>query len=417
MEKTSLPQNEEAEKAVLASLILDNTLINKALEDLDKNFFYSEKNKILFDTIYNLSKEKKPVDLVMLHDVLKNEIAPSYLIEVTSSIATSANFPHHLEILKEYHIRRQIIMESNRCITEASSNDDPSELLAVAAQNFSKLAREIKTDVIYPGDLARQGGKDFTDRLDNKIEHTGLSSGFSELDKLCGGFGKGDLIIIAGQTNIGKSAFLLDIAYRQCLKGGAACAYFSLEMGLYEIFYRLLSKMTSLESNRIKAPKYLAEGERQKAIHAIADIYNCRFFLDITPILNLTKILAKAKTIKSKESIDFVCIDYIQLISEKSKSQPRHEVLSDITKELKQLARELEIPVIAGAQLNRGTINHEEPGLNHIGESYAIVQHADTVVLISRNDTKAVLNVAKARQAKGGKTALRFDYKTVSFME
>lgn len=413
-----LPHSEEAEQIVLASLVIDNNLINEAIETITPKHFYGEKNKTIYKAIIGLAKEKKPVDLVILTDSLKGKIPATYLTEITSSIPTTGNFKHYLAILQGYYVRRLLIEESYHYIEEAGTDRDYSELLSEVVQRLSKIAQEqIKSDVITPKELAKIGGEDFANRLDNKLDYTGLSSGFSQLDRLCGGFGRGDLIIIAGQTNIGKSAFLLDVVYRECIKSGLACAYFSLEMNLYEIFYRLISKISFLESSNIKAPKYLKEPKRQKVLESIASLHNSKFFLDVTPVLTLPKLMAKAKKIKAKENIDFLCVDYIQLISTHSKNKARHEVLSEVTKDLKQLARELEIPVIAGAQLNRATIDDVEPRLSHIGESFAIVQHADTVVLISRNDTYATLNIAKARQAQGGKFDLKFDYKTVSFAE
>jgi len=414
-----LPHNEDAEKAVLASLVIDNKLINEAVETLAPKHFYSEKHALTFEAILGLWKEKKPVDLVLLTNYLKDRVPATNLTEIVSSQPTSANFSHHLEILKDYYLRRLIIEESSNYIKQAGSEKDGSELLASMVQDLSKMAQEhIKSDILTPKELARIGGEDFTNRLDNEIGFTGISSGFPQLDRLCGGLGGGDLVIVAGQTNIGKSAFLLDLAFRQCLRSGLGCAYFSLEMGIYEIFYRLISKITGLESSIVKTPKFLKDPQRRKVLEATSTIHGSKFFLDVTPVLNISKLLAKAKKIKAKENIHFICIDYLQLIYSKSKNQARHEVFSEITKDLKQLSRELNIPVIAGAQLNRNTIDEPKgPRLSHIGESFAIVQHADTVILLSRNDTYASLNVAKARQAQGGKFDLRFDFKTVSFME
>ena len=412
------PHNEDAEKAVLGSILLENSLITEALETLTPEYFYSDKNRAIFEAMVNLAKEKKPIELIILVDILKNEVEPTYLTELASFMPTSANFSHYAEILKAYYIRRRIIQESHRYIEKANSSEDYSDVLGDMAQAFSKLAQEqIKSDIITPKELAKTGVADFINRLDNGICFSGLSSGYAHLDRLCSGFGKGDLIIVAGATNIGKSAFLLDVTHRLCLNGGHAGAYFSLEMGTYEIFYRLISKVSNVDLSDIKTPKYLKDKERQEVLNAISKLSSSKFFLDVTPILNINKLLAKAKKIKAKESIDFICVDYLQLISYKSRDQARHEVLSEITKDLKQLARELDIPVIAGAQLNRSTLEEAEPSLRHIGESFAIVQHSDTVILISKTGTSAVLDVAKARQAAGGRFELDFDHKTVSFVE
>lgn len=413
-----LPHNDDAEKAVLASLILDNNLIAEALETFTPEHFYNNKHKSIFQAIVALAKEKKPVDLIILCDRLKDVIPPGNLTEILSSNPTTANFPHHAEILKGYYVRRLIIKESSCYIEQANLENDYSELLGSISQRFSKLAQEqIKTDIINSEELAKIGSADFANRLDNKISYTGLSSGYAHLDRLCGGFGNGDLIIVAGATNIGKSALLLDIVNRLSLKNDHAGAYFSLEMNAYEIFYRLVSKIANVDLIDIKTPKYLKDKERQDVIKAMSKLSTSKFFLDVTPVSNINKLIAKAKKIKAKENIEFVCIDYLQLISFKAKDQARHEILSEITKDLKQLARELNIPVIAGAQLNRNTIDESEPKLSHIGESFAIVQHADTVILLSKNQNDAVLHVAKARQAAGGRFELNFDFKTVSFIE
>ena len=412
------PHNEDAEKAVLGSILLENSFITEALETLTPEYFYSDKNRTIFERMINLAKDKKPIELIILVDILKDEVEPTYLTELASFMPTSANFSHYAEILKAYYIRRRIIQESHRYIEKANSGEDYSDVLGDIAQTFSKLAQEqIKSDIITPGELAKTGAADFTNRLDNGICFSGLSSGYTHLDRLCSGFGKGDLIIVAGATNIGKSAFLLDIAHRLCLNGGHTGAYFSLEMGTYEIFYRLISKVSNVDLSDIKTPKYLKDKERQEVLNAISKLSSSKFFLDVTPVLNINKLLAKAKKIKAKENIGFICVDYLQLISYKSRDRARHEVLSEITKDLKQLARELDIPVIAGAQLNRNTLEDAEPSLRHIGESFAIVQHSDTVILISKTGTNAVLDVAKARQAAGGRFELDFDYKTVSFVE
>ena len=417
-EIATLPYNEAAEKAVLGCLLLENNLITEALETLTTEYFYSGKNRAIFEAMINLAKDKKPIELVILVDILKDKIEPTYLTEIASFTPTSANLAHYIEILKAYYIRRRIIQESHRYIGKANSGEDYSDVLGDMAQTFSKLAQEqIKSDIITPNELAKTGAADFTNRLDNGICFSGLSSGYTHLDRLCSGFGKGDLIIVAGATNIGKSALLLDIAYRLCLKESYAGAYFSLEMGRHEIFYRLISKISSQDLTKIKTPKLLKDEEIQEVLKAVSRLNSSRFFLDVTPVLNVNKLIAKAKRIKAKENIGFICVDYLQLISYKSRDQARHEVLSEITKDLKQLARELDIPVIAGAQLNRSTLEEAEPSLRHIGESFAIVQHSDTVILISKTGTSAVLDVAKARQAAGGRFELDFDHKTVSFVE
>jgi len=413
-----LPHNKDAEKAVLGCLLLKNSLIAEALETLTPEYFYSDKNSTIFEVMINLAKDKKPIDLIILVDILKGKIEPAYLTEMASYMPTSANIAHYIEILKAYYIRRRIIQGSYCYIGKANSNEDYSDLLGDITQTFSKLSQEhIRSDIITPDELAKIGAADFTNRLDNEICFSGLSSGYIHLDRLCSGFGKGDLIIVAGATNIGKSALLLDIAYRLCLKENYAGAYFSLEMGTYEIFYRLISKISSHDLTKIKTPKFLKDEERQDVLKAVARLNNSRFFLDVTPVLNVNKLIAKAKRIKAKKNIDFICVDYLQLISCNSRDHARHEVLSEITKDLKRLARELDIPVIAGAQLNRNTLDEPEPSLKHIGESFAIVQHSDTVILISKTGTNAVLDVAKARQASGGRFELDFDYKTVSFVE
>jgi len=415
----TLPRSEDSERAVLGSIFLDGNVINEAIETIIPEYFYSEKNQTIFNAILALAKDRKPIDLIVLTEALHGKVEPSYLTGITSEVPTSANFKHYADILKSYSVRRKIIAESQKNIEKAvSGEDDYSALLGEIATKFSKLAQaEIKNDIITPKELAIEGNADFANRLDNGIGFTGLSSGFTDLDKYCGGFGKGNLIIIAGATNIGKSSLLLDIAHRLSLTEGRAGLYFSLEMDKLEIFYRLISKEASVDLSDMKTPKTLKDAERQKVNRAISAFSASKFFLDTTPALSLNTMLAKARKVKAKEGIEFICVDYLQLISFRMRDQARHEILSEITKDLKQLARELDLPVIAGAQLNRLATNEGEPRLSHMGESFAINQHADTVVLISKDRDGAILHVAKARQAGGGKLAVTFDYKTVSFVE
>ena len=416
-ETLELPHNQEAEQAMLASLILDNKLINEAREALSAEHFFNNQNKVIYNAIIELNKDKKPVDIIILGDHLKNtEISDVQLTKIVIEQPTSANFPYYADIVKGHYIRRLVIKESRQFIEQASSSEDYSDLLSTASQKLSKLARqEIKASIVMPSDLAKTGEEDFTNRLTNEIDFTGLSSGFVNLDKLCGGFGEGDIIVVAGQTGVGKTTFLLDIVRRQCIDTGLGCAYFSLEMSQNEIFYRLISKMSCVALSNIKSPKCLTGKEKETFYQSVANLKKSRFFLADTPLINLNKILVMTRKMKAKEDIDFICVDYLQLIPSESKTQARYEALSEITKELKQLARELSIPVIAGAQLNRAIQPGKEPGLSNMGESFAIGQHADTVILVSRDDIRAVFNVAKARQGRGGKFNLVFDSDTISF--
>ncbi len=419
MEKdtSKLPHNPEAEQAVLSSLMQDNNLISEARDALSVEHFYDGQNMIIYNAIIELNKDKKPVDIVILSDHLKHkDISVVQLMKIVDAIPTSANFSHYADILKGYYARRLVIKESYNFIAQATTSDDYSELLSSASRRLSTLAQQqIRTSIITPIELVKSGQKDFENRRNNQTGFTGLSSGLIHLDELCGGFGGGDLVIVAGQTGMGKSSLLLDIAYKQCINTKQGCAYFSLEMAREAIFYRMISKISNVQLTRIRTPRCLSSGEIVKFNQSVAELRESRFFLDTTSSINLNKIVTLTKKIKAKQGIDFICVDYIQLVNSGSKGQARHEVLSDIAKELKQMARELEIPVLAGAQLNRSA--KEEAGLNHIGESYAIVQHADTAIIITRDDTNVTLNVAKARHGRGGKFDLQFDYNTVSFVE
>jgi len=230
--ETILPRNTDAENAVLGSILLDNNVVNEAIETITPEYFYLEKNQSIFKAILALAKDRKPIDLLILTEALKGVVEPSYLAEIASAVPTSANFKHYVDILKNHYIRRRIIIESQGYIQKAvKGEDDYSDLLGDIATKFSKLAQaEIKNDIITPQELAKDGAADFGNRLDNGISFTGLSSGFERLDRICGGFGKGNLIIVAGATNIGKSALLLDIAHRLAIKEGHVGLYFSLEM-------------------------------------------------------------------------------------------------------------------------------------------------------------------------------------------
>lgn len=435
MEKI-LPQNLEAETCVLGSMLLDEKAIDKATELLNADSFYLNSHRKIFEAITGLHKDNGKVDLVILTDKMRGkgqleEIGgAAYLISLTNSVPTAANVEHYARIVQSKATLRDIISLSCKTTEEAyKGNGNCAEILADVNAQFSKLAREqTDNDFITGKELAEIGRDDFAKKLDGKISYSGLDSGYTELNNRIGGLGPGHLIIIGGITSVGKTAFMLDLFHRICIKEGSPSAFFSLEMATDEIVNRLVSKISRVGHQNIRHGTVRKDNDDVgKVMKAFARISESPLFLNSTPSLTLDKLSAKAKKVRAKHNVEIIFIDYVQLIANPLRRKVRHEEVGSVAMGLKSLARELNIPVIAGAQLNRAYTErgNKAPRNDDLRESAQIAHESDSVIFIHRprlidESSKSPENfteiiVRKARHGRTGKFNLKFNQATVSF--
>ncbi len=428
------PQDLGSEMAVLGSMLMDEEAINKCLESLSAGSFYSDAHGKIFESIIDLHKDNGKVDLVILTDKMRGkgcleEVGgAAYLTSLTNAVPTAANVEYYAKIVREKATLRNIIALSHKTSEEAyKGNGNCAEVIANANAEFSKLAREqTDNDFIASEQWGTELSQDFKNRIEKGISYSGLSCEYDDIDKKTGGLERGDLVVIAGPTSIGKTAFELDIFYRVGIKKKMPCAFFSLEMTRQEIGYRLLSKMSGISLWDIKLAN-LNGDKKDKVYRAIKEMENSPVFIASNSGLNLSKVCGKAKKIVSKEDVVLVIIDYLQLIGNPSRNKARFEEVASVAQGLKRLARELDIPIIAGSQVNSEFDNKSDkrPTLEHLRESRTIAHEADTVMFVHRpkyfnlesNDRSAEIAIRKARHGKTGIAKLTFNEATVSFEE
>jgi replicative DNA helicase len=431
------PQHIEAEQSVLGGILIENEAINRVTEILDADDFYRDAHRKIFNALINLSERDEPADLITMTnelrkiDQLDSVGGASYLASLIDSVPTAANIEYYAKIVKEKAILRKLIQASTEIITQSyEDRGDVEGFLDEAERAIFEISEKRVRPSFYS---IREIVKDsFTtiERLFKKKELvTGVPSGFKELDRMTAGFQSSDLIIIAGRPSMGKTAFCLDVAEYAAIDNKIPVAIFSLEMSKEQLVIRMLCSQAHVEGTRLRTG-YLNESDWPKLTIAAGNLSEAPIYIDDTAALSVLELRAKARRLKADRGLGMLIVDYLQLMKGRARVESRQQEISEISRSLKALAKELHIPVIAVSQLSRKTEERtgNRPQLSDLRESGAIEQDADLILFIYRDEIynrsednpnrgKAEVIIGKQRNGPIGKIDLAFLDKFTTFKD
>ncbi len=418
------PFNMEAEISVLGSLLIDNEAINLVTESLSKNDFYKTAHQHIFDAIVNIYDNNNAVDLVILKDelnrlsLLEKIGGAGYLMELEESVPIASNVEYYAKILREKTVKRDLIAATAKIQHTAYSDSlESDELLDIAEKEIFEITqRKFAKPTTSIHDILQKTWDYIESLQEGDGTLTGIPTGFYDLDDKTCGFQKGELIIIAARPSMGKTSFVLNIAEHVGAKEKKPTIIFSMEMSAQQISQNMLCAAATIDAHLMRTGK-LDDNQLPKLTMAMGDLSEAAIFIDDTPGLGLLEIRAKARRFKLQYDIQLVIIDYLQLMEGRS-AENRQQEISGISRGLKALARELNVPVIAVSQLNRSVESREghTPRMSDLRESGSIEQDADVIMLLHREDyydsTKnpgeVVIDIAKQRNGPTGKIKLTF---------
>ncbi|ATP35387.1 replicative DNA helicase [Ligilactobacillus salivarius] len=389
------PQNIEAEQAVLGAIFLNTDALADAMEYVEADDFYRRAHQILFQAMVNLNNDGEAIDVLTVQNYLttNNQLddvgGVAYIAELATSVPTAANAGYYAKIVEEKSMLRRLISTATNIITQANNGDDdvPSLLDSAERQIMDVSERRNRSGFREIKDVLNETLSDI-DRLSQQSEDiTGLPTGYREFDKMTAGLQPDNLIILAARPAVGKTAFALNIAQNVATSTDTSVAIFSLEMSAESLVNRMLCAEGSINANHLRTGQ-LDEGEWQNLIVAMGALSNTSIFIDDTPGIKMAEIRAKCRRLaKEKGNLGLVVIDYLQLI-EGSNKESRQQEVSEISRQLKKLAKELSVPILALSQLSRGVEQRQDkrPVLSDIRESGSIEQDADIVAFLYRDD-------------------------------
>lgn len=411
------PYNMEAEQSVLGAMLLDKNAIAAATEVLKGEEFYKESHRHLFGAIKDLYDNDEPVDIVTLVDLLRGrghlEIVGgiSYISDLAKSVATTSNVKKHARIIDEKYTLRRLILSSNEIIEKCySQHEDVQNVLGHAEKNIFDISQKKNNqDFEHISATITKSFEDFEKLYKNKGEITGIPSGFRDLDRTTSGFQKGDMILVAARPSMGKTAFVLNLALTAGLRAGKSVAVFSLEMGKEQLVYRMLCSEANVDMQKLRVGD-LGEEDWIKLARAAGPMANSKIFIDDTPSISISEMRSKCRRLKIEKGLDYIIIDYLQLMTGSRKSESRQQEVSEISRSLKGLAKEIGAPVIALSQLSRAPEMRADhrPILSDLRESGSIEQDADVVMFLYRDEyynkdteKKGIAEVILAKQRNG----------------
>ncbi|MCM8800928.1 MAG: replicative DNA helicase [Candidatus Omnitrophica bacterium] len=420
------PQNLEAEMAVLGSMLLDEEAIAVAIESLDKDCFYKDAHKKIFEAIVNLYNNNKAVDLITLTDELKrNQILDeiggvSFLTALVNTVPTTANISHYVSIVKEKAILRNLINNATKIVSLCYESEGNIDTVVDNAERliFEICQRKPQGSYIPIKEVVKDTIENI-DKLYQRKEHvTGIPTGFIDFDIRTAGLQPSDLIVIAGRPSMGKSAFAIGIAEYAGVVKKIPLAFFSLEMSKEQLVQRMLCAHAKVDAHKVRTG-YLSVSDWPRLTAAAGKLSEAPIYIDDTPAISVMELRAKARRLIAHQEIRLIILDYLQLMRGSGIAENRQQEISEISRSLKALARELNIPVVAISQLSRAVESRSDhrPQLSDLRESGAIEQDADVVVLILReeyynptpeNQGIAEIIIAKQRNGPVGSIKLAF---------
>jgi replicative DNA helicase len=427
------PQAIEIEQVVLGAMMLEKSAIDDCVQIINQSSFYDPRHQIIFSVIRELFSTNNPVDLVTVTSKLQKngELAAAggagYISSLTNRVASSAHIQFHARIITEKFIKRELIRVSSEIIRDAYDetcdvfellNNAESNLFQIAENNMSKQALSMKN-------LLGEAIQEIEKASKNKDGISGVASGFHDLDKITAGWQRSDMIVLAARPGMGKTAFILSMARNTAIDHKMGVAIFSLEMSSVQLVKRLIASEARIDSVKLRKGE-LQDHEFQQMHSRIVNLSSAPIFIDDTPGLSIFDFRAKCRRLKAQHNVELIIIDYLQLMSAKDGKGygNREQEISTISRSIKEIAKELNVPIIALAQLSRAVESRSDkrPLLSDLRESGAIEQDADIVSFIYRPETygltssdsgnstqgMAEIIIAKHRNGQTGKVNLRF---------
>lgn len=427
------PHNLEAEQTILGGILINNDALNQVVDILSSEDFYREAHTHIYEGMLRLYNRDDPVDLVTLSQILKEKAildkvgGTDYLASLAEATSTSAGSIYHAKIVKDLSTRRSLIGQCSR-ISESCFEfaNDTDEVLDLAEQSIFEIAERTIDQNFFPmNEVIKESFKklESTSRKGSFI--TGVGTGFTDFDNITAGLQPSDLIIIAGRPSMGKTSLALNMAYHAALEDKLGVAIFSLEMSRLQLGIRLLGFDAMIDASKLRRGS-LQDDEWGRLTDAANRLSDLPMYIDDTSGLSVLELKAKARRLKKRYDISLIVIDYLQLMQSRKSTESRQQEISDISRSLKALAKDLDIPVVALSQLNRKVEDrpNKRPILADLRESGAIEQDADVILFIYReelynrteeNKGKAEINIAKHRNGPTGKVDLTFREKYTKF--
>ncbi|MCR6516348.1 MAG: replicative DNA helicase [Clostridium sp.] len=391
----TLPQSIEAEQSVLGSMILERSAIAQAAEGLNEDDFYRDSHKVIFRTIIEMFRKDMAVDLItVLEDLKSTDLLDraggvSYVTEISASVPTTANVGSYIKIVEEKSTLRKLIKASSEIIEEGYNNQSNVDgVLDKAQKSIFDIAEKKSSNDFEPLSQVLERGFIEIERLfNNKGEITGVSSGFIDLDAKTSGFQKGDMVLVAARPSMGKTTFSLNIAENAALRAGKSVVIFSLEMSKEQLAYKLLCSEANVDMLKLRTGN-LDDKDWENIARATGPLSKAKIYIDDTAGVSVMEMRSKCRRLKMEYGIDMILIDYLQLMSGSSGSESRQQEVSEISRSIKALAKEMECPVIALSQLSRAPEQRADhrPMLSDLRESGSIEQDADVVMFLYRDE-------------------------------
>jgi replicative DNA helicase len=390
------PQALEAEAAVLGAMLLDKSAVGIVTEFLDEQSFYKGAHRKLFSALVDLFARDEAIDLVTVTQELKSRKAlddvggAAYLSTILGSVATTANVRHHAKIVLEKAVLRRLINVATEVVQEAfDASGNASDILDRAEHLIFEIAQSrVRRDFVPMREILKHSFEVIQELYDKKQHVTGVATGFTDLDAMTSGFQKSDLVVIAGRPSMGKTAFALNVASHAAIKEGVPTAIFSLEMGKEQLVQRMLCSEARVDAHKLRTG-YLADRHWSSLTMAAGLLSESAIYIDDTPAMTVLEMRSKARRLKSEVDIGLIIVDYLQLMQGLGRPENRQQEISEISRSLKALAKELEVPVMALSQLSRAVESRggdRRPILSDLRESGAIEQDADVVAFIYRGE-------------------------------
>ncbi|GIO32818.1 MULTISPECIES: replicative DNA helicase [Paenibacillus] len=413
------PQNLEAEQAVLGAILLQSEAMITAMERVQPEDFYDASHQLIYEAMIQLGEENQPIDLVTLTSRLQDKGqledvgGVSYLAKLAHAVPTAANVEYYAQIIEEKSMLRRLIRTATQIVSEGySGGEDVSGMLSDAERRILEISnrrtgsgfvaiRDVLMEVFDRVEvLNQQGGST-----------TGIPTGFVDLDKMTNGFQRSDLIIVAARPSVGKTAFALNIAQNVAVRAKETVAIFSLEMSAPQLVNRMICAEANLDANLMRTGDFKTDEDWAKLTMGIASLAEAEIYIDDTPGITVADIRSKCRRLKKEKGLGMIVIDYLQLIQGRGKpGENRQQEVSEISRTLKQIARELMVPVIALSQLSRGVEQRQDkrPMMSDLRESGSIEQDADIVAFLYRDDyynqeteKKNIIEIIIAKQRNG----------------
>ena len=395
MEQRIPPQNVEAEQAVLGAMLLSHDAVIVAMEKLQSQDFYRDVHRIIFEAMEHLHRENKEIDVITLPDELKrmkklDDVGGlEYVLNLPNLVGSAANIEYYANIVAEKALARNLISTCTELTTEAYDGQKETEaLLDDAERRILQLS-----DTKNRGDFASVGAvvevtlDKITKLYENKAGLTGLPTGFRDLDRMTSGLQPSDLILVAARPSMGKTAFTLNIAQNVGVRQHKTVAFFSLEMSQEQLVQRLLCQIAHIDSQKLRTGQLNSDEEWTRLTDACDKLYESPIYIDDTPGISVAEMRSKARRLKSEHGLDLIIVDYLQRMQGRN-AESRQQEISEISRSLKALARELKVPLIALSQLSRSVESRQDkrPMLSDLRESGALEQDADIVSFLYRED-------------------------------